>query len=208
MPSSSRLEISVLTILFALLFWATHDFNEWLFRWFEFSIHVNWIYLPAFLRLTNVLVLGPIWGSAATGLGVCMIAGLNGNSPDVILVNALASIFSPLLSVFIFKLLFNRRVEISQVKDLLILACFYALMNAITHHLAWALEEPEQLLSIRQVPIMFAGDLIGACLGSLIFTALIKQSGLFELIKKRAQLLALEENPYLNEKRSEDENKN
>jgi hypothetical protein len=55
---------------------------------------------------------------------------------------------------------------------------------------------------------MFAGDLIGACLGSLIFTALIKQSGLFELIKKRAQLLALEENPYLNEKRSEDENKN
>jgi hypothetical protein len=51
---------------FSALYLAIHVLNSWLFQSIEITSHVSMVYLPAFLRLFNVLVLGAVKGSFAT----------------------------------------------------------------------------------------------------------------------------------------------
>jgi len=181
-----KLEVLLLTLFAGLLYPAAHFFNDWLFKLIEFTRHVNWIYLPAFLRLANVLVLGSIYGSLATGIGVCVICCIYDNAANVTILNAFASAAGPLISLYVFTIFKHRPIEIAQLRDLIWVAAIYAVMNALTHHIAWAIVEPNELLSTTQIPIMVAGDFAGACLGALLFAALINHTGLLKVIKKRA----------------------
>lgn len=181
----SKLEILYLTLIAAVLYCCLHWLNFWVFKQIEFSDHVNWIYLPAFLRLANVLILDTLFGSIATGLGVCLICAFQELTVMVMLPNALASVLSPLFALIIFKIFKHRGVSLHCIRDLIVLALIYALMNTLTHHIAWALVEPEELMNTTQIPIMFFGDLTGACIGAILFAAAANSSGLKEIIKKR-----------------------
>ena len=179
-------EVLLLTLLGGVLYGLAHYINNWIFKLIEFSGHVNWIYLPAFLRLANVLVLGPVFGSVATTAGVCLICFFQNSLLSVTLLNTLASILGPLISFRVFKVFKGREVSISQIRDLITLAVIYSVMNALAHHIAWAIVEPDQFLSISQLPIMIFGDLMGALLGATLFSALVNQPGILSFVKKRA----------------------
>lgn len=59
----------LLIILFAIIFPVVHIVNGWVFKFAEVSPHIGLIYLPAFMRLANVLILGRANGTVATLLG-------------------------------------------------------------------------------------------------------------------------------------------
>lgn len=170
--------------LCAPLFALTHLANAWLFDHISVSNHINWIYLPAFLRVAYVLILGPIWGFAAIFVGSSL---LGANFEENLLqasLNAGASAVSPVVALGLFKLLKERQLRIAQPSDLVQMCLLYALLNAVVHHFIWAYLQPEQLLSVSQLPIMIVGDLLGALLGAFLFTWVMRRSGLYPLIER------------------------
>ena len=170
--------------LCAPLFAATHLANAWLFDHISVSNHINWIYLPAFLRVAYVLILGPVWGFTAIFVGSSLLgASFNENLLQASL-NAGASAIGPVLALVLFRLLKERSLRIAQPSDLMQMCLLYALINALVHHFCWAYQQPEQLLSVSQLPIMVIGDLAGALLGAFLFTLLIRRSGLYPLIER------------------------
>jgi len=170
--------------LCAPLFAATHLANAWLFDHISVSNHINWIYLPAFLRVAYVLILGPVWGFTAIFVGSSLLgASFNENLLHASL-NAGASAIGPVLALVLFRLLKERSLRIAQPSDLMQMCLLYALINAVVHHFCWAYQQPEQLLSVSQLPIMVIGDLAGALLGAFLFTLLMRRSGLYPLIER------------------------
>jgi len=170
--------------LCAPLFAATHLANAWLFDHISVSNHINWIYLPAFLRVAYVLILGPVWGFTAIFFG-SSILGVNFNENLLqALLNAGASAVSPVLALVLFTLLKERALRIAQPSDLIQMCLLYALLNAVVHHFLWAYQQPEQLMSVSQLPIMIIGDLAGALLGAFLFTLIMRRSGLYPLIER------------------------
>ena len=170
--------------LCAPLFAATHLANAWLFDHISVSNHINWIYLPAFLRVAYVLILGPVWGFTAIFVGSSLLgASFNENLLQASL-NAGASAIGPVLALVLFRLLKERSLRIAQPSDLMQMCLLYALINAVVHHFCWAYQQPEQLLSVSQLPVMVIGDLAGALLGAFLFTFLMRRSGLYPLIER------------------------
>ena len=55
------------------LFFSVHILNSWLLHAIEISDHISLVYLPAFLRLMNVLVLGMLWGTLGTAVGGALL---------------------------------------------------------------------------------------------------------------------------------------
>jgi hypothetical protein len=177
----------VLVIVCAALFSATHLGNAWLFQYLSLSEHISWIYLPAFLRVMYVLVLGPWWGFAAIFVGSMVLAISLSEHLNQALLNAACSGLSPVLAVWLFRILKERSLMLSRLTDLIELSLLYALLNAVIHHLNWALQQPDQLLSAMQLPIMVAGDLMGAVMGAFLFTQIIryfKVDGVLERLSK------------------------
>jgi hypothetical protein len=170
--------------LCAPLFAATHLANAWLFDHISVSNHINWIYLPAFLRVAYVLILGPVWGFTAIFFGSSILGfSFNENLLQALL-NAGASAFSPVLALVLFTLLKERALRIAQPSVLIQMCLLYALLNAVVHHFLWAYQQPEQLMSVSQLPIMIIGDLAGALLGAFLFTLIMRRSGLYPLIER------------------------
>ena len=164
--------------LCAPLFALTHLANAWLFDHIALSNHINWVYFA------YVLILGPVWGFTAIFLG-SSILGFNFNENLLqALLNAGASAFSPVLALVLFTLLKERALRIAQPNDLIQMCLLYALLNAVVHHFLWAYQQPEQLMSVSQLPIMIVGDLAGALLGAFLFTLIMRRSGLYPLIER------------------------
>ncbi len=181
------LEQVVIVAAAAVLFPLVHLFNRWAFEYVEFSHHISLIYLPAFLRLANVLVLGQAWGTLSTALGGILLALWNNNVTWVEGMNVLASSTSGLLSVWLFQIIKERPVRLLEMKDLLQLVLLYALMNALLNHVAWSLVEQDALIIVHQLPMMVIGDFLGAMLGALLFSWGAKKLKLDQLARKRAQ---------------------
>ena len=177
----------VLVIVCAALFSATHLGNAWAFQYFSFSNHISWVYLPAFLRVMYVLVLGPWWGFAAIFLGGLSLVGNLDEHLFQGLLNAACSGLSPVLAVWLFRLLKERTLVLSRLRDLIELSLLYALLNAVIHHLNWAVQQPDQLLSAMQLPIMVAGDLMGAVLGAFLFTKIIRYFKIDGVLERLSQ---------------------
>jgi hypothetical protein len=181
------LEQVVIVAAAAVFFPLVHLFNRWAFEYVEFSHHISLIYLPAFLRLANVLVLGQAWGTLTTALGGILLALWNHNVTWVEGMNVLASSTSGLLSVWLFQIIKERPVRLLEMKDLLQLVMLYALMNALLNHVAWTLVEQDALITVHQLPMMVIGDFLGAMLGALLFSWGAKKLKLDQLARKRAQ---------------------
>lgn len=158
----------LLIIVLAIAYPIVHIANGAVFRFAEITPHVGLIYLPAFLRLFNVLVLGPRDGTLATVLGGLLLTYHFDEAQAVALLNVLCSAGGPLIATYVFRLYFRRSFDLSSIKDLSILTLIYATANALLHHLLWALLDPTQLETPTQMLWMTLGDIVGALLGAYV----------------------------------------
>ncbi|MEY5023069.1 MAG: hypothetical protein RIS72_1644 [Pseudomonadota bacterium] len=127
----------ILILALAVLFPATHILNGWLFEFATINHHISLIYLPAFLRLTNLLVLGPVYGTLTTVLGGLLLIGNFEETLGLAMLNIACSSASPLIALMGFRIYFNRRVQLSNLRDLATLTLIYCICNSVIHHAVW-----------------------------------------------------------------------
>ena len=164
----------LLILALAVLFPAVHILNGWLFDFAIITNHISLIYLPAFLRLFNLLVLGPVFGLLTTFLGgLLLIMQFNNESLSLLLLYIACSCTGPLLSLWLFKLKFKRSLRLSSLRDLTMLVITYSLLNAVLHSLVWIFIDSEQTFSLMGALWMFIGDFNGALLGAYLMKALV-----------------------------------
>ncbi|MFM7026991.1 MAG: hypothetical protein ACKOWC_13215 [Limnohabitans sp.] len=159
---------ALLVLLFALVFPLAHILNGWVFGWLAFSSHIGLIYLPAFLRLANVLILDGLNGTLATLLGGMLLIYYTQESTTVAFLNSLCSAGGPLVALLFFRWHRGRKVELTSLRDLTELTLAYAVSNAMLHHVMWSLLDPTKLQSPVQVLWMITGDILGALLGAYL----------------------------------------
>jgi hypothetical protein len=161
----------LLIIGLGLLFALVHMANDWLFAFTSFAPNVSLIYLPAFLRLLHVLVLGKIRGTLATLLGglVLLVLGNPDNSLQIDAVNILCSAAAPLLAMLVFEQIRARQVRLTSLADLVLVTLIYCLFNSLLHHFAWAVFSEQPLGTAQQMMMMALGDLTGALMGAYVF---------------------------------------
>jgi len=177
----------LLLSLCAPLFAGAHLSNAWLFEQLELSKHISWIYLPAFLRIAYVLVLGPAWGFAALFLGGMFLGGGRDDNLLQTLINSTASALGPILAMLLFRVLKERPLQISRTTDLLHLCGLYAMLNALIHHAAWSIIQPDQLMAVSQMPVMVIGDMVGALIGAMLFTLVMRRLGLYQVVARLSE---------------------
>jgi hypothetical protein len=161
----------LLTFFLAVLFPALHILNTWLFEFANLSTHVSLIYLPAFLRLFNILVMGPLYGTLATFIGGVILLFWFNEPLSLGLMNIVASCAGPLIAMMGFKIYFKRRIQLTSLKDLAIVTVVYAICNSLLHHAIWSILDSKQLIETNSSIWMFVGDLNGALLGAYLLKA-------------------------------------
>lgn len=175
-----------LAILGGAVFCSVHLLNGWLLANFEVTSNINFIYLPSFLRLANVLVLGMLWGTAATAVGGVLLMWWSTDSWLLDLCHTVISAGVAGLSIVTMQILLQRRLSISKLSDLLRLALFYSLLNALSHHVVWSLLDPSKLVDPNQVLYMVMGDINGAVLGALALRWIAQHTPLINFARRKA----------------------
>ena len=160
----------LLIIGLGLLFALVNIANDWLFAFTEYAPNVSLIYLPAFLRLLHVMLLGKIRGTLATLLGglVLLVADKPGTSFQIDAVNIVCSAAAPLLALIAFEQMRARQVRLTSLTDLVLVTLIYCLFNSLLHHFAWAVFSDQPLGSAQQMMMMALGDLTGALMGAYV----------------------------------------
>ena len=158
----------LLVLAFALIFPLVHIFNGWVFKFAEITPNIALIYLPAFLRLANILILGPLRGTLATLLGGMLLMQYFGQDFLSMFLDSACSATGPLLAWYLFRWHSGRHVELTAIKDLTVLTLLYAVANAFLHHAVWSLADPSRLKAPEQLMWMVLGDILGALLGAYI----------------------------------------
>ena len=170
----------------SLVYMSTHLANLWVFEFWEVTPNISWVYLPSFLRLANLLILGPIWGTFATALGGAELIflseqGFNG----LAWLNVLASCSSAVAAYGLLRLITHRPVELTQLKELLLLAGVYTLINPSLHFILWHLVQAYTDTSLKDFVAMAVGDLAGAVLGSMLFVWVVRHTGVAQWVARR-----------------------
>jgi hypothetical protein len=152
--------------------------NDWLFQSFEISAQINWIYLPAFLRVFYVLVLGRVNGFLAIFFGGLMLGQATFSTPIHWLANNVGAALSPVLAFLIFEFWLRRPINLSSLRELLQVCLIYCLCNTLLHHLMWALLDTSQFHQPLQVLGMMMGDFLGCLIGVGVMKVAIDRFGL------------------------------
>jgi hypothetical protein len=182
----SVLAIFLLVLTAGALFCAVHILNGWLLQSIEVTDHISFLYLPSFLRIINVLVLGMLWGTAGTAVGGALLFFYMQDSLLLSVLNTLVSAGSASLTVWCMQILQQRKLSLTRLSDLLLLALFNALLNALLHHLVWAELAPNQLVSPNQLVYMMVGDINGAIVGALALRWLATHTGIIHYARQKA----------------------
>jgi hypothetical protein len=153
---------------FALLFVLLHFMTGWLFGFAELSSNINLLYLPAFMRMLSVLVLGKFRGTVATLLGGMLLMVFLESVSLTGLVNVFCSAAGPLLALWTFERFNGQAVKLTSLKDLSTVTVAYCVANALIHHSVWLAFDLNELGSGVQVFWMMVGDLNGALLGAYL----------------------------------------
>lgn len=161
----------LLILALAVLYPAVHILNAWLFDFANINSHVSLIYLPAFLRLFNLLILGPVYGTAATFVGGLILMTWSQEPLGLALLNIASSCAGPLLAMMGFRFYFGRRVQLSSLKDLGLTTIACAIFNSLIHHSIWLLFANGAFIDTNTSLWMFVGDLNGALLGAYLLKA-------------------------------------
>jgi hypothetical protein len=159
---------ALLILVLALAYPMVHIANGFVFSFAEITPHIGLVYLPAFMRLFNVLVLGPLAGTLATFLGGMLLMRYFDEGLTLALLDVGCSAGGPLVALCLFKAGWRRDVDLSSLKDLTLLTLMYAPSNALLHHLMWSWLDPSRLTSPSQLLWMTLGDLLGALLGAYV----------------------------------------
>ena len=164
-------------LMYALLFYL----NGWLTNSLVFSLGVNWIYLPAGLRLFLTLIFGL---PGALGIGVAsFLISYYGDFPQDLTVCigiGLISGFAPYLArSFVFSNL-KLETDLSNLNFPKLIACIliYSGLSAGLHQWWFLTMNLDNAGSINHFLVMFLGDV----LGSLLLISLIKYC--LDLLKK------------------------
>jgi len=168
----------ILILVCACVYAAVHMGNAWLFQWLEISSHISWVYLPAFLRLFYILVLGRLNGFLAIFVGGLILNSSFDEPTFTAIFNNVCSGLSPILACVCFERWHRRRVQLSAWSDLLQLTVIYCLVNALVHHLSWAALDPSQFHERLQLAAMVVGDFLGCLVGVGLMKAAIDRFGL------------------------------
>jgi hypothetical protein len=137
--------------------------NEWLFTQFEFVPGINWVYLPAGMRLLCVLLFGN-----AGALGLLLVSWLVcffHFFPDDYLRSCMGGILAaaaPWLANRIAQQAFCLRASLANLSPARLLACIvlYSIANPLLHH-AWFAVHGDDKDLVHGFIVMFAGDLNG-----------------------------------------------
>ena len=173
----------------SLVYMSAHLANLWVFEFWEVTPNISWVYLPSFLRLANLLILGPLWGTSATALGCAELILLSNEGFNVLAwINVLASCSSAVAAYGLLRLMTHRPVALTQLKELLLLAGIYTLINPSLHFILWHLMQVYSETSVQDFVAMAVGDLAGAVLGSVLFVWVVRQTGLAQWVAGRVHL--------------------
>ena len=149
-----------------VLFLLTLAINEWLFKYGEFVPGINWIYLPAGIRLLSTLLFG---GAGAIGLlMVSWLVSFFYFFPDDFMRAFVGGIVATIAPYGVYKLAqhaFGLHGSLANLTPGRLLICIVACSFAspLLHHLWFALNgDPQPLL--EGFLVMFVGDLNGTLL--------------------------------------------
>ncbi|MEH6436727.1 hypothetical protein [Massilia sp. DD77] len=167
----SQLKLQVMMIAATIaLFIATLALNELLFTRLEFSSGINWVYLPAGVRLLCTLLFG---GAGAIGLllvswAVCFLYFF----PDDMIrsfVGGILASAAPYLVYLIMQRHWGLMASLQNLTPRRLLLCSFAfaLASPLLHHLWFAFAEPERPFS--GFFVMATGDFVGTLL--VLYTA-------------------------------------
>ena len=159
--------------------------NSWLTNTITFGLGVNWIYLPAGLRLFLTLIFG-LPGAIGIAIASFLISyyGEFPHDPILCVGTGLISGFAPYLArVFVFS---NLRLEsdLSNLNFPKLIACIliYALLSAGLHQWWFSTMALENTGTVNHFLVMFIGDV----LGSLLLISLTKYG--LDLLRKTRQI--------------------
>jgi len=164
-------EILLSAVAYTIIFYL----NDWFTNDLSYGLGVNWIYLPAGLRLFLTLIFG-LSGALGIAIASFFICYFGQFPPDLItcIGVGLISGFAPYLA----KMFVMRNIQFSpDLSDLnlpKLIACIliYALLSAGLHQWWFALRGLEETGSLSHFAVMFLGDVIGA----VLLIALVKFS--------------------------------
>lgn len=141
--------------------------NGWLTQYLTYSLGVNWIYLPAGLRLFLTLIFG-VPGAIGIASASFLISYWGGFSQDVVTCLGIGVIsgFAPYLArIFV---LTNVRLapDLSDLNlpRLLICTVIYALLSSSLHQWWFATRALENAGVLNDFVVMFIGDVLGTIL--------------------------------------------
>lgn len=140
--------------------------NEWLFKYAEFVPGINWIYLPAGVRLLSTLLFG---GAGAIGLLiVSWLVSFLYFFPDDFMRAFVGGVVATIAPYGVYKLAqhaFGLHYSLANLTPGRLLICIVAcsLASPLLHHLWFALHNDPQPL-LNGFLVMFVGDLNGTLL--------------------------------------------
>lgn len=151
-----------LVIVTIVLFLAMLAVNEWLFKRFEFAPGINWVYLPAGMRLLCTLLFAE---AGAIGLllvswGVSFLWFFPHDFARAFVGGILAAL-APYLVYRMARRLYGFHRSLANLTPgrLLVLSVAYAFASPLLHHLWFAAQGRDGLL--EGFVVMFVGDLLG-----------------------------------------------
>lgn len=155
---------SILILICGLLYWGGFSLNMQLFEKASFSVGVNWIFLPAGLRLLLVLLCG-FYG--AIGISIASIfMGLNSFFIDdqvTAVISGILSGFSPYLAraLILKKTRLSVTLENLGPKSLLICIFIFAVISPLLHQILFFTNGYTDNFG-ASLSVMIIGDLIGS----------------------------------------------
>jgi hypothetical protein len=183
---SISVEKAALMLIGSLVYMSVHLANLWVFEFWEVTPNISWVYLPSFLRLANLLILGPFWGTCATALGGAELIFLSNQIFNGLAwLNVLASCSSAVAAYGLLHLMTQRPVALTQFKELLMLAGVYTLINPSLHFILWHLIQAYTETSLQDFVAMAVGDFAGAVLGSMLFVWVVRHTGVAQWVAGR-----------------------
>lgn len=161
--------------LSALLYATLFYINSWLASDLTFSLGVNWIYLPAGLRLLLTLIFGlpGAFGIALTSFLISYFGEFPQELATCIGIGLISG-FAPYLARFFVLTNIRLSPDLSDLSLPKLISCIliYALLSSGLHQWWFAVRGLEQAGSVNHFFVMFIGDV----LGTLLFIAVIKYS--------------------------------
>jgi hypothetical protein len=137
--------------------------NEWLFTRLEFLPGINWIYLPAGMRLLCVLLFGD-----AGAIGLLLVSWLVcffyffPNDFMRSFMGGILAAAAPWIANRIAQQAFGLRASLNNLSPARLLVCIvlYSIASPLLHHIWFAIQGGHENL-LRSFIVMFVGDLNG-----------------------------------------------